>query len=282
MKPQFQHELTTSFMLWADNFITNKAEAFKNHTAPLYPMGEDDRLGNNFVAYSSPHKQWVFDESVDGAQIPSGVYNNGSFIDRGDDGLILDFDNGRVLLDSSFGADNVSLSGSYSVKEFNFYITNQTEEQLIIENKFDSNGRFKQELSGIAPYNQVVPAVFVNPELVENEPFAFGGEDKTTTNIRCVIFAESTYQLDGALSVFSDSRNEVFSKLSFEDYPINEYGDVTGFNYKELAISKNNNLFHIEEARVSKLSDRVSKNIDASLFIGFADFEVTNLRFPRT
>lgn len=281
MKPQFQHELTTSFMLWADNFITNKGEAFQNHTAPLYPMGTDDRLGDGFVAYSSPHKQWVFDESVNGAQIPSGIYNNGNFINRGDDGLILDFDNGRVMLDASFGENNPSLSGTYSVKEFNFYITNQTEEQLIIENKFDSNDRFKQELSGIAPYNQVVPAVFVNPELVENQPFAFGGEDKTTTNIRCVIFAESTYQLDGALSLFSDSRNEVFSKLSFEDYPINEYGDVSGFNYKDLAISKKTNLFHIEEARVSKLSDRVSKNIDASLFIGFADFEVTNLRFPR-
>jgi hypothetical protein len=114
-------------MLWADNFITNKGEAFQNHTAPLYPMGTDDRLGDGFVAYSSPHKQWVFDESVNGAQIPSGIYNNGNFINRGDDGLILDFDNGRVMLDASFGENNPSLSGTYSVKEFNFYITNQTE-----------------------------------------------------------------------------------------------------------------------------------------------------------
>ena len=46
------------------------------------------------------------------------------------------------------------------------------------------NRRFKQELSGIDPYSQVVPAIFVNPETAENEPFSFGGEDKTTTNIR--------------------------------------------------------------------------------------------------
>ena len=214
MKPQFQHELTTSFMLWADNFITDKAEAFENYTSPLYPMGADDQLGAGFVTYSSPHKQWVFDESIDGAQIPSGIYNNGAFMQRGDDGLIIDFDDGRVIFDASFGDSNNGLSGSYSVKEFNWYITNQTEEQLIVESKFDSNGRFKQELSGIAPHKQVVPAIFVNPELVENEPFAFGGEDKTSTNIRCVVFAENTYQLDGAMSVFADSAQGQFFPIT--------------------------------------------------------------------
>jgi hypothetical protein len=282
MKPQFQHELTTSFMLWADNFITDKAEAFQNYVSPLYPMGVDDQLGDAFVTYSSPHKQWVFDESIDGANVPSGIYNNGARLERGDNGLILDFDDGRVILDSSFGANNTALSGQYSVKEFNWYITNQTEEQLIIESKFDSNGRFKQDLSGIAPHTQVIPAIFVNPELIENEPFAFGGEDKTTTNIRCVVFAENTYQLDGALSAFTDSKNEVFKKLDYSDYPLTEYGDITGFNYKDLVNSKANNFFHIEEARASKLSDRVSKNVDASLFVGFIDFEITNLRFPRS
>ena len=269
-------------MLWADNFLVQKAEAFQNYTSPLYPMGVDDQLGDGFVTYSSPHKQWVFDESIDGVQVPSGIYNNGTFMERGDDGLIIDFDDGRIILDSSFGADNTTLSGEYSVKEFNWYITNQTEEQLIIDSKFDSNGRFKQDLSGIAPHKQVVPAIFVNPELIENEPFAFGGEDKTTTSIRCVVFAENTYQLDGALSFFTDSKNEVFKKLDFADYPLTEYGDITGFNYKELSNNKEKNFFHIAQARASKLSDRVSKNIDPSLFVGFIDFEITNLRFPRS
>ena len=282
MKPQFQHELTTSFMLWGDNFITDKGDAFQNYTSPLYPMGADDQLGDGFTTYSSPHKQWVCDSSIDGVQIPSGIYNDGNFIGRGENGLILDFDNGRVILDSAFGETNNTLSGQYSVKEFNWYITNQTEEQLIVESKFDSNGRFKQELSGIAPHKQVVPAIFVNPELVENQPFAFGGEDKTTTNIRCVVFAENTYQLDGVLSLFADSKNEVFQKLDYSDYPLTEYGDITGFNYMELVHSKGRNLFHVEEVRCSKLSDRVNKNIDSSLFIGFIDFEITNLRFPRS
>lgn len=282
MKPQFQHELTTSFVLWADNFILDKGEAYKNYTSSLYSNYTDARLGAGLVSYSSPHKQWVFDESIEGAVIPSGIYDGSTFLSRGDNGLILDFDNGRAILDSSFGENKTTLSGEYSVKDFNFYITNQTEEQLIIENKYDVNDRFKQEPSGIAPYSHVVPAIFVNPELAENEPYAFGGEDKTSTNIRCVVFAENSYQLDGALSVFADAKNEVFKKLEFGDYPINEYGDASGFNYKTLINSRPGNYLHIENARVSKLSDRVSKNIDPSLFIGFIDFEITNLRFPRS
>tara|TARA_R110001592_G_scaffold199554_4_gene448080 strand:- start:1598 stop:2446 length:849 start_codon:yes stop_codon:yes gene_type:complete len=282
MKPQFQHQVTTSFVLWADNFITRKADAYTNQTSSLYPNSGDARLGPGLVSYSSPHKQWVVDDSIDGANIPSGIYDNGTFIPRGQNGLILDFDNGRAILDSSFGNEKTTLSGEYSVKDFNFYITNQTEEALIVESKFDANSRFRQDMSGIEPYKQVIPAIFVNPEIAENEPYAFGGEDKTTTNIRCVIFAENTYQLDGALSVFADSKNEVFSKLGFEEFPLTEHGDTTGFHYKNLATSKKESFFHIEEARVSKLSDRISKNIDPSLFVGFIDFEITNLRYPRS
>jgi hypothetical protein len=282
MKPQFQHEVTTSFMLWADNFLLRKGEAYTNYVSTFYPNTSDDRLGPGLVSYSSPHKQWVFDSSIEGANIPSGVYDNGTFIPRDTNGLKLDFDNGRAILDSSFGDSKTTVSGEYSVKDFNFYITNQTEEQLIIDSKFDTNNRFKQDVSGIAPYKQVIPAIFVNSEVSENEPYAFGGEDKTSTNIRCVVFAENTYQLDGALSIFNDAKNEVYAKLSFEDYPLNEYGDVIDFNYRELSDNTKQQYFHIEEARVSKLSDRINKNIDPTLFVGFIDFEITNLRFPRS
>ena len=269
-------------MLWADHFITSKAEAYTNYTSTLYPNTSDDRLAAGLVSYSSPHKQWVYDASIEGANIPTQILDNGSPINRGDHNLMFDFDNGRVIMDSTFPANKTTLQGSYAVKDFNFYITNQTEEQLIVESKFDTNGRFKQELAGIAPYKQVVPAIFVNPELSENEPYAFGGEDKTTTSIRCVIFADNTYQLDGALSVFADAKNEVFAKLNFEDYPLNEYGDVIDFNYKQFISLQRRPLFHVEQSRVSKLSDRVSKNVDSSLFAGFVDFEVTSLRYSRS
>jgi len=279
MKPQFQHELTTSFALWADNYLVTKGEAYTNYTSTFY-YTEDARLSDGLIAYSSPHKQWVFDGDVNGATIPTGVYDENGEMARGDNGLVLDFDNGRAILNSGYGVTSATVSGSYAVKDFNIYITNQTEESLIIEGMFDTNSRFKQSLSGVSPYARVIPAIFVNARDSMNEPFAFGGQDKTSTTVRCVVFAENTYQLDGALSIFNDSKNEAFAKLNFEDYPVNEHGDVTGFNYRTLVTDKKN-LCNIEQVRVSKLSDRLSAGVDPSLFIGFVDMEVTNIRFPR-
>jgi hypothetical protein len=280
MKPQFQHQVTTSFALWADNYLMSKGEAYTNYTGAFY-YTEDARLPEGKIAYNSPHKQWVFDANIDGAFIPTGIYDEGGDMARGTNGLSLDFDNGRAILDSAYGTTKTTVSGSYAVKDFNVYITSQTEEQLIIENKYDTNSRFKQELSGISPYSHVIPAIFINIQDGQNQPYAFGGEDKTNSDIRCVIFAENSYQLDGALSIFNDSKHEVFKKLGFEDYPMQELGEVTGFNYKTLIDGKNRDLFFIENVRVSKLSDRVNKNIDPSLFMGFIDFEISNLRFPR-
>jgi hypothetical protein len=213
MKPQFQHELTTSFVLWADDYLLEKGEAYTNYTSTFH-YTEDARLSDGLVAYSSPHKQWVFNQNIGEATIPTGVYDENGLMGRGESLFSgLDFENGRAIFNSSYGTTNTSVSGSYAVKDFNIYVTNQSEEQLIIESKFDTNSRFKQEVSGISPYSQVIPAIFINVQDSQNEPYAFGGEDKTSSNIGCVIFAENNYQLDGVLSVFNDSKHEVFTKL---------------------------------------------------------------------
>ena len=81
MKVTYQHEVTTSFVLWFDNFLLSKGSAYRNITSPLYHQ-IDDRLPNNTI-YASPHKQWVNDSSIEGAQIPIGITRDGSLIKRG-------------------------------------------------------------------------------------------------------------------------------------------------------------------------------------------------------
>ena len=63
MKPQFQHEATTSFALWLDSHLTNKAEAYSNKQGNLYyvpdermPMYPEDPAG--MISYNSEYKQW--------------------------------------------------------------------------------------------------------------------------------------------------------------------------------------------------------------------------------
>ena len=79
MKPQFQHEATTSFALWLDHHLCKNAETFQNKEGELY-YKEDDRLirypedPDGFITYSSEYKQWVYNSDVDGASIPDGIY----------------------------------------------------------------------------------------------------------------------------------------------------------------------------------------------------------------
>ena len=109
MIPQFQHEATTSFALWLDHYLIYNAEAYSNKQGNLYympderlPMYPDDPV-NGLISYNSEYKQWVYDSDADQADIPTGVYidtGDGSynFCPRGESGLSLDFENGRVLL----------------------------------------------------------------------------------------------------------------------------------------------------------------------------------------
>ena len=42
MKPQYQHDLMTSFMLWFDHTLIEKGEAYSNKTGQLYYMEDQD------------------------------------------------------------------------------------------------------------------------------------------------------------------------------------------------------------------------------------------------
>lgn len=223
MKVTYQHEVTNSFVLWFDNFLLSKGSAYKNITSPMYYQ-TDDRLPNNTI-YASPHKQWVNDSSIEGAQIPIGVTRDGSLIKRGTNGLKLDFENGRAILDSSFPTA-ANLTSTFAIKDFNIYVTDQNEEDLIIESNHKINSRFFRENAGIPPYDQVVPAIFISNDGSKNDPFAFGGEDKTTTYFKAAVIAENLYMLDGVLSIFNDSSRTIFSKIPFKDHPITEFGDL--------------------------------------------------------
>ena len=295
MKPQYQHEIVTSLALWLDNHILRKGESFSNKKDQKFFYQTDSRLDDGYMSFASPHKQWVFDSSIANANIISSVTIDGAVVNRNTEGVKFDFDNGRVLIPTSgvaVGSSSVvaisssAVTADYSVKDFNIYITDQTEEELLLESQFDTNSRFSQEATaGIKPYDQVVPAVFLSYESSVNEPFAFGGEDWTRTSIRCVLFAENSYQLDGLLSILNDSNNLNLTNVGFNEHPLNEFGDLKHghysyedvvnryFEYRSIAI--------IDKVKVSKLNDRIASKTHPGLFLGFADFELIATRFPR-
>ena len=284
MKVNFGHQATTSFTLWFEHHMLKYGEAYQNITGRLYYV-EDERLPDGFYRYSSPYKQWVTEDGVGGAKVPTYVSGDGAVLDKKDEGLgyFFDFHNGGIVMTGNAANQNIKISGSFAIKEFNVYNTNETEESLIVESKFTNNSRFFVPESGIEPYDMVTPAVFINNEYIENEPFAFGGEDKTKMNFKSVVFAENLYQLDGMLSLFADTMNRSIAFVDFPDHPINEYGDLKNdkYSYIDTITPNKNNVFNVERVVTSKISENVRQAISPSLYVGFIDFDVSKPRFPR-
>jgi hypothetical protein len=287
MIEQYHHKITNSFMLWFDNYLLEKGEAYTNHTGVSLEYYKDDRLDPNYKAYGSPFKQWVCDSSINGAIIPSsitvgntpsGQYNPSI---SGRDGVAIDFENGRVLMETS--KEDLQITADFSVKDFNLYFTNETEEDLIIENKYEINSRvYSKPEEYIKPYDQVIPAVFFNTSMSKNEGFAFGGMEETTTKIVATVMSEDSYLLDGVLSIFADSRNENITIASMEEHPYNEFNDLkTGFyDYKNISNKDNKcNGLYVNDVVTSKLTDRARKSLSNDIFVGFIDFEIQQHRF---
>jgi hypothetical protein len=285
MKPTFTHNVINSFFLWFDNFLMTKGDAYKTYTTKLYNY-QDPRLGGDKVVYGSPYKQWIYDKNITGATIPSGFTINNQFVSTGTSGMKIDFDNGRIIFNSGVST-GLNITGTYSVKEVNSYITDQPEDNLIIENKFVTNSRFTVSENYIPPYNPVTPCIFASIETAHNTAFAFGGEDETKCIIKVVAFCENLYQLDGVLSVFGDSYNEIFSIIPMTGHPLGEFNEIktgaypTGYNYKNLSNAYNSQTLFISHVETSKIRDSVIKELNPILHIGFLDFEIKTYRYPR-
>lgn len=285
MTPRFSHNVTNSFFLWFDNYIMRKASAFKNYSTAFYNYS-DTRLGGSKVVYGSPYKQWVYDHNISSATIPSGVYVNGSFMTTGTSGMMIDYDNGRLIFNSGVPT-NLNISGSYSVKEFNTYLTNQSEYYMVVEGKYIANSRFTVNETYVPPYNDVTPAVFVTMENFENRPFALGGEDETRFMAKALVFAENAYQLDGILGVFSDSFNETFNIIPMNQHPLGEFMNLktslypTGYDYSVVSNANSAAKCYIYKVTTAKMRDDYSKEINPNLYIGFIDFDIGNIRYPR-
>ena len=279
MKAQFQHNLTSSFFMWFDNFLLTKGEPYTNKTGEFFYY-DDTLIDSDYTVFGSPYKQWVSDSSIDGATVPTGVYVNGNLSGRAD-GIVLDFDNGRALAAGASSTDTVT--GSFAVKDFNIYFTNDTEDDLIIENKYVVNSRVPSgPYTYITPYDDVAPAIFLAASTLENKPFALGGMMDTVVLMKAVVISDDPYKLDGALSIFGDSVNEVIEPIPMSGFPYTELGDLKGDSYNYTGVKEGyagETPYFVDKVRTSKLSDRARKAVANELYIGFIDFDVQQHRY---
>ena len=287
MKPQFDNKVMSSFLLWFDHTLLSHGEAFTNYSGKLY---EVDALYNGLYTYGAPFKQFVQDFSISGATVPTGIYLDSVFITPGQSSFSgINYEQGHVYFTSEITTPSTRLSGVYSVKDFNVYLTNEAEEKLLFETKFNLRPKTTQTEAGLAPNEIVYPAIFIRNNGGFNEALAFGGFENTVINVRAIVLADSQYLLDGVCSIFRDRARSFVTLFDSVDMPFNSLGGFKNgvkYNYTGALVGKTseNQYVFIENVSISKFNREINlkvDNLNPNIFNGVIDFEISKPRYAR-
>jgi hypothetical protein len=214
-----EHSIFSSFKEWFDHTLLKEGRAFFNITGGTLYSGVDPKL--NLTTYSAPYYQWVYDQSISGAYVPTT--GTGSF-----NTPYIDYNHGRTISGAPSGTIN------YSVKELNIYTTTSSEQELIFEQKYyDRPKPNTRTASGLTPYQIVAPCIFLIPDRLKTDEIQLGGGivDKTMF-FSAIIVSDNEYKRFAVGSIFADKKNTYFPY--FDETPLNKIGGLKtgGYNYE--------------------------------------------------
>ena len=289
MKPQFDNKVMSSLLLWFDNKLLDKGEAYQNTTGRFYSVSEDFA---GYETYASSYSQIVADSSITGATIPTGLYvgSNDNLVNVGEGGATglyaIDYNNGR----SYWSGDNSDpITGSFAIKDFNTFLTSRTEDELLFQTQYTNRNQISSVVpTGLEPDTKTYPVVYLKANGTYNDPFALGGQDTTWVKARAIVIADSQFDIDAIGSLFRDQVKTEIALFEESDMPFNAFGYFrtnNEFNYTDIASTKGyaNRMF-IEEVNVSRF-DRVLENevrkFNTNVYSTLIDFELSNVRLPR-
>jgi len=279
MKITYDHNLVASFMTWFDFTLSNNGEAFFNTTGNLYPIKSDFYASRKI--YASSFKPWVYDTSITGANIPSGVYDgNGNFLTRAS-GIYFNFNEGWV------GTTGVALttpiSCSFAVKEFDIFYNNEDEDVFLSQTKFVLKPKtpLQEPTAPLKANERTFPCVAIKYDPGTNKDFAFGGTQNTVSEFRVLVAADSNFMIDGILSIFRDTRLSIFSLLDPTNLPLNSLGDYKNnipFNYINNISTNPDDYIWISKVDCIKLSEASSVKVGQRVYLAMIDFTVERPR----
>jgi hypothetical protein len=286
MKPQFDNQVLSSFLLWFDHTLLNKGEAYQNTTGQFYSVSAEYA---GYKTYSSSYSQIVSDASITGATIPTGLYVGSNLVDVGEGagtGLYaIDYNNGRSYWSGDQGGN---VTGSFAIKDFNTFLTSRTEDEILFQTQYTNRNKVSTVIpTGLEPDTRTYPVVYIKNDGSNNEAFAFGGQDNTIINVRAIVIADSQFEIDAIGSLFRDERHNYVSLFEGSEMPFNQFGyyrnDVQ-YNYTGVTNSKTeSSKFFLEDINISRF-DRVLENevrkFNPNVYSTLIDFEISKVRNP--
>lgn len=286
MKARFDNQVISSLVLWINHYLCGVGEAFTNHGSYLYPTNQ---TYGGYYTYSSPFSQFVADYSISGANIPSGIYLNNTFVTPGQSGFVgYNYEKGSAYFSSPVPA-GVKVSGNYAVKDFNVVLTNEPEEKIIFEKEIKLKQRFNQSVTGLLNDELTYPVIFVKNVGRNNEPFAFGGHETSILNFSLYIFSDSRFKLDSCIGLLCDSARSLVPLFEQYEMPYDFYGKFNSgvpFNYNAVAAPKNagSQTAYLSKAQQSRFSQslfRESRQVNSEAFFDIVDLNLEKIRLPR-
>ena len=286
MQPQFLNKLNSSLYLFVDHELLATGEAYSNTSSLFYDQTSSQDRNSGFLTYSSPYQGFVYDSSITGASVPTGLYVGGVFTPVGSGGLeAINYDRGEAYF-SSAPVGNVS--GDFSVKDLNLELTSLPETTILFETKYELNPRISQTLSYNNPDSRTMPIIFIKPRKSHNEEVAMGGFEESMDVYRMFIFTDNQFNLDATCSILRDSVRKNFGHFELSEMPFNSLGGLidNSFNYTSVTDSKNGqDISRIEKVEVihnsQELFRKNSDKINYQIFTAIIDVTVSSFRHPR-
>jgi hypothetical protein len=289
MKPQFDNQILSSFLLWFDNKLLTKGEAYQNVTGQFYSV-LDDYYGYN--AYASSYSQLVADASIPGATIVTGLYLGAvPWSPSNTPGvsplIAIDYNNGRSYWSGQQFSEDIT--GSFAIKDFNVFLTNQTEDEILFQTQYTNRNQISDVVpTGLQPDTKTYPVVYLKNAGGRNEPFAFGGQDNTIVYTRAIIVADSQYEVDAIGSIFRDTQKEYIPLLTEAEQPFNAFGgyrDNVQYNYTGITDCKDESqkafLDDVNISRFDRTLENEVRKFNPNVYSSIIDFEISKVRFPR-
>jgi hypothetical protein len=283
MKAQFENVLMSSMVLWFDHTLIKKGEAFSNYNSEFYPI---TNIYNGYYTYGAPFKNLIRDESITGVNIISGVYLNNNFITTGQSGLVaINADQGQLYFNS--GLNNPTISGNYAVKDYGIYLTNENEEKILFETKFNLNPKTTENPTGLPINAQTYPAIYLKNNGGNNTPLAFGGLDSSNINVRAIVISDSIFSMDAVSSIFKDTARTYIPIIQPSEMPFNSLNGLKSrYNYDLLTTGRAGtvNSVYIKNVYISKnVANRTQyQDLNPDAISAFVDFELEVYRYPRS
>jgi hypothetical protein len=277
MRLQFDNKVLSTFSLLIDHEIQNKGVAYTNYSGRFFPT-PSNRAG--LYAYAAPFKQLCNDTSISGANVISGVYVNGNYVNIGQSGLYsINHYQGVAYFTGQFSSAT-TVSGRYAVKDVNVELTDHLESKLLFETKHSKRPGFNTPITGLPIDTRTLPALYLKVKDTDAAPAAFGGIKDNKIKIRGTLMAENEFQRLAVCNILKNLTHTGFGVV--DNTPFDYLGNYTGASYSFPNLNFRTDVNSlITEVKASEISWREADDME-NLGNSYAtiDFTITTFMNP--